>query len=112
MIVVQNRNHLNNITRTLTKEKADYVVIYTSPFDKVSQYLVNESLKNVDSIEEITGINILLVDSFETPDLFANANFSIDKVPYGFFHVYDGRIEEYKEGSLRTVSAIESFLTV
>jgi hypothetical protein len=91
---VKNANHLFKSNRMLQKEKKDLAVFFSSAWDAQSIYINNSLNKAPQDLDMI----VLVVDSFETPELFSinERTFSCTKTPACFFYRNDRRIREYK----------------
>ena len=94
LTLIKNSNQLFKSMRLFQKERQNFVVMFSSSWDKQSDYINNVLEKS--TIEQ--ELPILLVDSFETPELFSlnERNFSCVKVPACYFYKYDNRIREYR----------------
>lgn len=106
-IQVKNQNHLFKSIRTLQKEKQNFAILFTSPFDSRSDLIERELFKanRAKQLSEKNGVTIqekiptvLLVDSFETPELFTASDRMLPctSVPTCYFYQNDNRIREYK----------------
>jgi hypothetical protein len=93
-IEVKNSNQLFKLMRLSQKDKQDFVVLFSSDWDNQSSY-IKESLLKTDVDYDLP---VLVVDSFETPELFSSNEriFSCVKVPACYFYRYDKRIREYR----------------
>lgn len=93
-ITITNSNSLFKAVRMFQKERQDFCVLFFSGWNEQSTFVL-EQLKKTE-IERT--LPILLVDSFETPELFsANERiFSCVSVPACYFYRYDKRIREYR----------------
>jgi len=106
-IQIKNQNHLFKSIRMFQKEKQDFAILFLSPFDSRCDLIESELLKanRAKQIAEKNSIpmpekipTVLIVDSFETPELFTAADkmLSCTSVPVCYFYQKDNRIREYK----------------
>lgn len=106
-VQVKNQNHLFKSIRTLQKDRQDFAVLYMSPFDSRCDLIKNELIKSNEAkqaIEKLGGqvqekiTTVLVVDSFETPDLFTASDRMLPctSTPLCYFYQKDNRIREYK----------------
>ena len=93
-ITITNSNSLFKSIRMFQKEKQDFCVFFFSGWDKQSKFVLYELKKA--GIDQ--SVPILLVDTFETPELFSTNEriFSCVTVPACYFYRYDKRIREYR----------------
>jgi hypothetical protein len=107
IIEVKNQNHLYKSIRTLQKEKKDFSVFYYSDWDTRSSFILKSILKQNKTLqaEAKIGLNltenpypVLLVDSFETPELFSawEKTLPCTSVPTCYFYISDRKLREYK----------------
>ena len=91
---IKNSNQLFKFIRLFQKEKQDFVVLFSSSWDQQCSYIVDKLDKETHDVQ----IPILVVDSFETPELFSTNEriFSCVKTPACYFYRYDKRIREYR----------------
>ena len=106
-IEIKNQNHLFKSIRSLQKEKQDFAVLYSSPFDPRSTLIERELFKanRAKQLAEKEGLQVqekittvLLVDSFEVPELFTASDRMLPctSTPLCYFYQKDNRIREYK----------------
>ncbi len=107
IIEVKNQNHLYKSIRTLQKERKEFAVLYHSEWDTRSSFILKSILKQNKTLQEEakTGLNltenpytVLLVDSFETPELFSawEKTLPCTSVPTCYFYISDRKLREYK----------------
>lgn len=107
IIEITNQNQLYKSIRTLQKERKEFAVLFHSEFDKRSSYILRAIFKYKRGIqlEEKNSnasaenpYNILLVDSFEAPELFSSWDKTLPctSVPTCYFYVNDRKLREYK----------------
>lgn len=107
IIEITNQNQLYKSIRTLQKEKREFAVLYHSEFDTRSNYILSQIFKHKKNLqlEEKSGrtlpenpYNILLVDSFEAPELFSSWDKTLPctSVPTCYFYINDRKLREYK----------------
>ena len=91
---VKNSNHLFKSMRLFQKDRTDFAVLFSSPWDDQCSLILNELNKGTTD----TNFPVLSIDSFETPDLFSinDKIFSCVKTPACYFYKYDKRIREYR----------------
>jgi hypothetical protein len=107
ILEVKSQNHLYKSIRTLQKEKREFAVLYYSDWDTQSSFILKSILKQKKALqaEAKNGINlienpytVLLVDSFETPELFSawEKTLPCTSVPTCYFYINDRKLREYK----------------
>lgn len=107
IVEIKNQNHLYKSIRTLQKERKEFAVLFHSEFDKRSNYILRAIFKYKRGIQlEEKNSNasagdqfqILLVDSFETPELFSawDKTLPCTSVPACYFYINDRKVREYK----------------
>lgn len=94
IIDIKNQNHLYKTIRFLQKSRVDFAVLYVSPWDQRCDLITNAITKN--NTEKVSAL--LIVNSFETPELFTNSEKGLPctSVPMCFFYLKDNRLREYK----------------
>jgi hypothetical protein len=105
-VQIKNQNHLFKSIRMLEREKQDFAILFSSPFDSRSNLIEQKLLKanREKELAEKKGMTspdkvpvVLLIDSFETPELFkAHDPLWCTSVPVCYFYHKDNRIKEYK----------------
>lgn len=92
--VVKSSNNVFRLLRTFQKDKKDFAVLFISEWDQRSKYIQDK----LSSIPEDQNISLILIDVFETPELFSinDKLFGCTSVPACYFYKYDKRIREYR----------------